>query len=82
MWRKAEPEQFALVQAVLNASPTTTPPRHDSVPAAAHQRALDRIAELMKADPADDSCDGIDLSILVGIVEEYEKLRYPMERPS
>jgi HTH-type transcriptional regulator / antitoxin HigA len=48
---------------------------------ARHRRYLTEIARLMERDPTPDSAVGARLELLAKLVEDYEKVRFPIDKP-
>jgi HTH-type transcriptional regulator / antitoxin HigA len=46
-----------------------------------HRRYLAEIGKLMDRDPSPGSAAGARLELLAKLVEDYEKVRFPLERP-
>lgn len=47
---------------------------------AQHSGALVRVSVLMKSDPATDTPEGIELSLLAQLIEDYERQRWPLPK--
>jgi hypothetical protein len=47
-----------------------------------HELALIELDRLMKANPAPDSPDGVDLDTLAVLISEYEDKRFPIPKPT
>jgi HTH-type transcriptional regulator / antitoxin HigA len=46
-----------------------------------HHRYLAELGKLMNRDPAPESSAGARLELLAKLVEDYEKIRFPMQKP-
>lgn len=46
-----------------------------------HRRYLGEIGKLVEQDPPADSTAGARLELLAKLVEDYEKVRFPVEKP-
>ncbi|TVR30810.1 MAG: hypothetical protein EA404_11755 [Spirochaetaceae bacterium] len=46
-----------------------------------HEAALERIAELMEADPREGTSEAEELELLALVVDRYEEARFPIDPP-